>query len=296
MRKRLELFLTCLHEAESLRCGSLDGPAERRFRAAARLLKKEVSKGQQMAKDAVAAVPGADDALEVMSRADWNIRASTNQVFLSRLKTVGQLIHGGLTKSGAPKTKKLAGLIKDVIYAGLIFAAIMWFDSQIHQSYRFYASPPAMTAQRNYAEFVQNRSSGLGEVLYQVELGKDSELALPLLANDSFSVELSSFKPSPAWSRPVYWSVQAAGSGEITLRFKQTNPTAVALFMTDGDSFWRMSKVQSAGTTRLADRLYNGRWLVFPVERKTGIKTFSFEQFTGSTIAVSGIAVFGKSE
>lgn len=298
MIDRISRTVEFARSAAVLHRAGLDSTSNRYWHTAAREISGESvnSSGSGLQSDSIRAVPGAAESISRLARPNVEIdrRDKLQLLEVLRLARRGQ----GRLDQQSHLLSYYRPLIADLLAATALAALLYFGAGEIKTSYSFYSTPPTLTDQQNYEQFLNDRSGGLGELLYHAELGKAGLQVTTRSSAADVSLSFANFSASDNWQRPVSWAVHAAGSGEISIKFPPNSATAVALFMTDGDSFWRMSKIQSGNITRLADRLYNGRWLVFPVtadERKQGAKSLSFEQFTGSTIAVSALAVFGKS-
>ncbi len=140
------------------------------------------------------------------------------------------------------------------------------------------------------------------EILAWYELGKNGGFLYPRLspkhfAADSLRILLPEFTLAPPWQREVSWHLKANGSGTISVYFPQhAAPTHLAIFMTDGDSHWRSSRIYSASSQQLAERLHLGKWFYFPVteeEKRVGKKVLRIQQLTGADIGISAVMLIG---
>ena len=134
--------------------------------------------------------------------------------------------------------------------------------------------------------------------LHGSDLGKN----INIISNnsDEFNISLSGFSRNLIWERAISWSVKSVKGirvPRITTSFPKGTTTHIALYMTDGDSKWRTSKIKSGDQLRIADDLHQGRWIIFPVskrERTLGSKSFDFHKLTGANITISKIIFLGK--
>lgn len=262
---------------------------DRYLRAAARIAAYPDAESSAL-HDAVKGVPGSAEALSAMHRGRWSPAGRTERRQLKRLLDVLRLARPG-------GGRLLSAMRIDFVAALVLIAAVWGAASAVQSGYAEFATPPRRTTQPNYLGFFGPRSEGLGQLIYHAELGKNLKVSPGRKDNPLVRVKLTNFRLTDQWRRVVSWAAHAYGFGKIEVTFPQNSATAIALFLTDGDSYWRMSKVRSGNTLQLADRLYNGRWLVFPItaeERRAGRKSFQLEQLTGESIAVSAVAVFNK--
>ncbi len=154
--------------------------------------------------------------------------------------------------------------------------------------------------QAHYLEPLDKEKFPKEEIIAWFEFGKNLGLLSPFVPNDKVSVTLSNFSTAARpWARDVPWYIKADNRGRIDISFPLVNRvTQVAVFMTDGDSHWRSSRIYSGKQKVLAERLHLGKWYFFPVndeERKAGQKQLRLEQLTGSNIAVSALILLSPS-
>lgn len=134
-------------------------------------------------------------------------------------------------------------------------------------------------------------------VWFWVDFGKERQLHNIHLGNGEIQIKSSGFSIGPGWSgnRQVNWYMQAAERGQIELTFTPHSPyTVVMVFMTDGDSTWRMSHLESKQTHLAASDLRNGRWYIFPLsaqELASGHFVLKLFKIMGKDIAVSSLVV-----
>ncbi|MBL7661346.1 hypothetical protein JNK13_01200 [bacterium] len=130
---------------------------------------------------------------------------------------------------------------------------------------------------------------------YWVELGKNSTLGEDRLPARGHKIWLEGFEIGSGWNRAVPWYVYANNSGMLRFEFPPDQVQAVGVFMTDGDSYWRMGRIRSQGFNELAQGLHDGRWYFIPLtteERSKGEVRIYFDRYTGSNIALSAAALF----
>ena len=134
-------------------------------------------------------------------------------------------------------------------------------------------------------------------VLYWAEFGRTAELNVKTAAK-SVSVELDGIHPAQPWmERAVFWSARTVDEGTIDIRFPPALPIQlVKLFVVDGDTFFRVSLLQSGDQVRFANSHHNGVWLDFPVsigEREAGRKTILLKKLVGDDARISALVLTG---
>lgn len=191
----------------------------------------------------------------------------------------------------------LRQLISKTFAALAVLALLVVCGAKIKDAYKGTIPPRIDLLEENYHALFD---LGLPEsfaprpVLW-LEFGKDGRLITTKQARKGFMVSLRRFSVGDPWSRAIHWHVAAGGHGAVTLQFPPESAKAVALFMTDGDSFFRASRVGSDLSDFIAESLHNGRWYILPVtdeEQKNGTKEIRFNQLAGSNIALSTMLVF----
>jgi len=175
-----------------------------------------------------------------------------------------------------------------LLFAGYIF--VEW----VNASYFEVSEKVKDAPQPHYASF---SNLGITEPapIYHVEFGRDGKLIKEVTPHEGFSVTLPGFQVGRRWNREVYWYARANSNGTVKINFPLDSITHVALFMTDGNSVWRMSRIQTPGSDYIVDRIHNGRWFLIPVtsqEQSLGTKTIQISQYTGDNIAISALAAF----
>jgi 4-amino-4-deoxy-L-arabinose transferase-like glycosyltransferase len=153
--------------------------------------------------------------------------------------------------------------------------------------------------QENYYEPLGVPAQNTAEPLLWLDLGRDNMLVSPRQnpADEAVNVSFVGFRPGTPWPRAVSWHLSAEGESSLTLRFPSSRATKLVLYLTDGNSYWRASRVVSGTTDLLAESLHDGKWLVLPIsdeERAEGKKTVTFTKLTGESIALSGLAVYNE--
>jgi len=134
-------------------------------------------------------------------------------------------------------------------------------------------------------------------VLYWAEFGRAADLNVKTAAT-SVSVELDGIHPAQPWmEREVFWSARTVDEGTIDIRFPPAlSVQAVRLFVVDGDSFMRVSLLQSGDQVRFANSHHDGVWLDFPVtvgERKAGRKSILLKKLVGDDARISALVLTG---
>lgn len=133
-------------------------------------------------------------------------------------------------------------------------------------------------------------------VWYWVDFGKEGKLHNERLGNGEIKIKTTDFTIGEGWpNRQVSWYMKAAERGQIELEFAPNSPyTQVMIFMTDGDSPWRMSHVENDYYHLAASSLHNGRWYIFELneqERAAGRFQVKFFKIMGANVAVSSLVV-----
>ena len=134
-------------------------------------------------------------------------------------------------------------------------------------------------------------------VLYWAEFGRAADLNVKTAAT-AVSVELDGIHPAQPWmEREVFWSARTVDEGTIDIRFPPAlSVQAVRLFVVDGDSFMRVSLLQSGDQVRFAMSHHDGVWLDFPVtvgERKAGRKSILLKKLVGDDARISALVLTG---
>ena len=128
-------------------------------------------------------------------------------------------------------------------------------------------------------------------------MGRDGKLVDLDSLPPQTSINFSGFQIGETWRRPVSWHLSIKTEGEIVIKFEKDSISHIAIYFTDGDSFWRMGKIHTGDTIYTSDQAYNGRWLVFPVtekENNKGVKSLGLRKFTGNSLAISSVAFLAK--
>lgn len=187
------------------------------------------------------------------------------------------------------KSSPPAALLTTILFiVGLVGAQHL-----IRKEYTRLSPPRTSTSQANY----QNPALDNESIAAWFEFGKNGSLlsfADDQTARSGYALRLQSLYPAPAWSRVVHWSARAQREGRILVSFGEHKPSSIFLYMTDGDSFSRISRISSSGTDIVADKLHNGRWLRLPItpeDRAAHQKEIIFYQLSGNDIAVSALIV-----
>jgi len=188
------------------------------------------------------------------------------------------------------KFKIFQKYILEILISLLLILTTIIFRYYIHDAYIRTSTPRLDGTQEHYATLSDLVTPE--KIKLWLELGKDNTLIKSRLATAAADIDLLNFSVGNTWARNVHWFVSTDKHGAITLQFEPGTFSNIAVFMTDGDSYWRASKVSSGNTTTIAQQLHDGRWLAFPVtteENKAGAKTIAFNQLTGDDIAISAI-------
>jgi hypothetical protein len=143
------------------------------------------------------------------------------------------------------------------------------------------------------------------DALLWLEFGKDGNLIsstreFPL--SNKVRVELFGFTMMQPWGLHhgghVKWNIVAQHEGRIELFFDGNQMTdKVALFVTDGDSRIRTSRIRSDRADIIADKLLEGKWILLPIteeEKAQGKKTIKITPLTGSGAAISSLVILIK--
>ncbi len=191
--------------------------------------------------------------------------------------------------------KEYSSFLSDCLATLCVLAALYLGAERVKKLYYERTPPHVDGPQEHYRDITHIPSLENHSPLFWVELGKNDRLVTGLIFEPNFSVELPGFSVGLAWRRPVSWHVYTNGQGVVKVSFPPGVATHLALFATDGDSFWRMWKLMHSGETIVVDGLHDGRWIVVPLtaeERVRGSAELELSKLTGANIALSAIALF----
>lgn len=132
--------------------------------------------------------------------------------------------------------------------------------------------------------------------LHWAEFGKDGAWIHNKIDFPALNIELQNFAIGEPWlERRISWSIQTAGGGVITVKFPPGSVTDILIFMSDGDSYWRMGVIQLGDYYVAASDLYNGRWYALPLtdaQVAAGQVEIQVHRLSGANMAVSALAAF----
>ncbi len=182
----------------------------------------------------------------------------------------------------------------------LIFLVLYGAGCVVQHLYDSSSTPKADGPQSDYQTFSGTPEVSHHQPIYWAELGRDGVLISELIKNPGISLKTLDFSSGAPWARNIYWSLRAINSGSLTLRFpphteQNPAPSHLALYLTDGDSFSRISLLRKPGSKQIVDDLHNGRWIFLKLtsdERVLGEVNILFNKLSGSDIALSAAAVF----
>lgn len=192
----------------------------------------------------------------------------------------------------------LRSLFNALLLLGVLLVFAYWLKATLAQR----VSMPTGGAQAHYLSPELTHSGEKLDILAWYELGKNAGILSAFIPPkselaQSLSINFSGFSIGRLWQRDVPWHVKADGAGSLRVSFTPNAPVShLAVFMTDGDTHWRSSRVYTSGTQTLAERLHLGKWLYFPLtegERAAGSKSLRFQQLTGDNISLSALIILG---
>ena len=184
------------------------------------------------------------------------------------------------------------GLITDCVLAILLVLIACFAGEWIKHACREYIPIVKDTEQRHYFSFPEQPQLAGRKLPLWTEIGKNGVTAVR--QTSGYKAALEGFQNAVNWPQAVYWSMRASDTASLLVTFPPEQASTVALFMTDGDSRWRISELSSGKQHLIADQLRNGRWLylaVNPEEARAGSKRILFRKLTGDDIALSAIAI-----
>jgi 4-amino-4-deoxy-L-arabinose transferase-like glycosyltransferase len=218
--------------------------------------------------------------------------------FLLAAPFYAQLINSARTRTTAAITERTT-LARELTLAGGFLLFFVCSGSFVKTRYLATLPPRHDSMQEDYYEPLGTSQPRTATPLLWFDLGRNNLLVSPRADTiaDTVSVSLTGFRPGIPWPRAISWYVFADKQGSLTLRFPRSSASKLFLYLTDGDSYWRASRIQSGSTDLLAEGLHDGKWIVLPIsdeERAEGEKTVTFSKLTGSSIALSGLALYNE--
>jgi len=178
-------------------------------------------------------------------------------------------------------------MIGAAILIGLFFAA----KAAVKTAYLSRTPERASSLQDNYLEPPLPKES----LAAWFEFGRNGHLVtVKHLTQPGISAELSGFLTGRPWPRAVSWHASAENQGTLRLRFSPQAVSKIALYLTDGDSYFRASRIRSENTDVIAAELHNGAWyVIYPSasESSAGLMTLSMQKLLGRSVSISALAV-----
>ncbi|MCB0323844.1 MAG: hypothetical protein KDD69_09735 [Bdellovibrionales bacterium] len=196
---------------------------------------------------------------------------------------------------GSEATVPRLSVLKQLAAAILLTAIALGAGAAITRAFEQIIPERTDELQHHYHRLPQWAAASGKKLVYWTELGRQGTLSITKVPAAGFSLDTGTFSPGTSWNRDVPWHLTASGSAQLLLTFPPNTIHEVGLFMTDGDTYWRSSIVQSNAEKQIASELHNGKWLffrVFPDESAAGEKQFTFTQLTGNSVTVSALAAF----
>lgn len=177
----------------------------------------------------------------------------------------------------------------------------LWLAARfVHQEYLETLTPRVDLPQDHYKNIGEIDGLGSAKPIYWAELGRDGAVFSILVAHRDVKGRIAGCQLSPEkWPREVYWHIFCEESANIKLNFPKGGASHVAFFLTDGDSFSRLSRIEVEGSYKLANDLHNGRWISLPIserEREQGSVEVRLFKLNGNNIAISALALFNASK
>lgn len=120
-----------------------------------------------------------------------------------------------------------------------------------------------------------------------------------LSAGSEYRVTTKGFHSFQGWSRNINFALHSSDDAEVVFKFPQNKATHVALYLTDGDSYWRTVRVVSGQQMKSAWGLHNGKWVtmkITPEEMVSGEKKLELYRLTGISIAISAATILYEKE
>lgn len=319
-----ETFHSFFQAEEHYRAGDLlqskglFGPASTHFKKAARVIHQDFVRAQQFPKSKVAECNVAEsnvaqviELVTVIYPEAWpdvqRLCADSWPENIADVQAAGEVLRpitDELYRAAMNRTTKKKKLeqnlyLRDVGIFVLLFVVLYLGTRFVDALYLKQAPQRVDGSQAHYETFVQ-LGSQLGDLstptpAYWAEFGKNGQLMTERTSYPGVSVTLNNFTIGGAWSRDIYFHIDASNSGRIEVSFTPNSLSHLALFMTDGPTYWRMSRIQSPGADLVAHLLHDGRWYLIPLtgeEQEKGRSEIRISQYTGDSIAVSALAGF----
>lgn len=176
-----------------------------------------------------------------------------------------------------------------------IFTIIILLSTFQFVSNLYFTNSPLRLDSPQADYFTLKQRALASPVDYWAELGKDS-LITPVIDSSIFKLTLSNFSRGKSFAREVYWSIQALNTGLLEISFPSATKSTISIYLTDGDSFHRMSRIRSDNNQQdlIADDLHNGKWFDLSIsntESASGIKQIQIDRLNGENISISAIKI-----
>ena len=191
----------------------------------------------------------------------------------------------------------------DILLATGVLTALYFLSVFVSGKYVESINKPLSSSQSNYQEIGSTEQLKGYQAIAWYELGRDRTLFRELNTHPWFLVGINGFNVQDKWDRDVYWSARTNSRAEVLVRLKDipastnSDEFLVALYLTDGDSDWRTSRVESGKTKYLAWDLHNGKWFTFPITKddlESKEKRIKLQHLTGGDVALSAIIIAQK--
>lgn len=312
----IETFHSFFQAEEHYRAGDLlqskglFGPASTHFKKAARAIHQDFVQAQQCPDSKIAQVvelvtviyPEAWQDVKRLCADSWPENVAEVQAAREVLRPItDELYRAAINRTTIKKTHARTLYLRDLGIFALLFAVLYLGVHFIDALYLKNAPQRVDGSQAHYETF-----SDLSELstttpvdwakpVYWAEFGKNGQLMTERASYPGVSVTLNNFTIGGAWPRDIYFHIDASNFGRVEVSFTPNSLSHLALFMTDGTTYWRMSRIESPGADLVAHLLHDGRWYLIPLtgeEQEKGRSEIRISQYTGDSIAVSALAGF----
>ncbi len=240
--------------------------------------------------------PEAEHELAAVLREDWPTNNAELRWGIGKLVPVVNEMHLALAKRIENPAQPKASVWRGDF---LLFFAVLivgyFLQDALHKAYLGYAPERLDGSQAHYESLTPISEQVTTKPIYWAELGKNNALSTEKIPNPAIELTFENFRVEASWARDIFWYISTPNEGKIFLKFPPNTVTHFALFLTDGDTFWRMSRIRSGDDDLIADQLHDGRWFLLKVsaaESSEGKKVIQFNQLTGNNVAVSALVGF----
>lgn len=196
-------------------------------------------------------------------------------------------------------TGQLRRWLLQAIAWGVLVLGILMGSAWVERDFLARYVTPTYEESKNQQHYLQPAPDYFGgryHVLHWTEFGKAGILMHNRVDFPDLRIELKNFSMGEPWpTRPVSWAIWTETQGTITVKFPPGAITDIALFMTDGDSNWRMGVIQLDEYHVPVSALYDGRWYALALtdaQVAAGEVDIQLYHLSGTNLAVSALVVF----